>query len=277
MNPHDIEPRFQGDLPDVRRMGVMLYDPIWAERDHGASCLEMMHVLRGAMTLVLGPKTYRARTGDTLFVPTGATHRDDFDVEAGLEVFFFGLRWEREEDYFALVDNDDSLGMPAHRKAEVAAEFHHLRAGLAGEEPADKLVARARVHTVLLLILREALRRHEGDATPRDYGAARRRELMRQARAWMEAHYSRPVTLEEIASDLHVSAYYLSHVFSQESDFTLFSYLTGLRMKRAADLLLGGELNVSEVARAVGFEDPNYFSKVFKKHYGRPPSQFAGG
>jgi two-component system response regulator YesN len=72
-----------------------------------------------------------------------------------------------------------------------------------------------------------------------------------------------------------VSPYHLSHVFSRESDFTLWGYLMQVRMTEAKKLLRTGRLNVSEVGRAVGYEDPNYFSKAFRKHVGQSPTGYA--
>ncbi len=46
------------------------------------------------------------------------------------------------------------------------------------------------------------------------------------------------------------------------------------RLKKATELLINDELNVKEIAFFCGFEDPNYFSKVFKKRYGRSPLEF---
>ena len=71
-----------------------------------------------------------------------------------------------------------------------------------------------------------------------------------------------------MASALHVSGYHLSHVFSRESNFSLFAYLTAVRMEKAKALLAEGELTVSQVAHAVGYATPNYFSKVFRKQCG---------
>ncbi|MBR0048475.1 MAG: helix-turn-helix domain-containing protein [Prevotella sp.] len=51
-------------------------------------------------------------------------------------------------------------------------------------------------------------------------------------------------------------------------------YVMAERMRRAADLLLDGRLNVSEVAWKVGFQDQSYFNKCFKAHYGVPPSKY---
>lgn len=276
MSQSDIESRFAAGLPDIRNMGLMIFDPIWAERDHDACGCEIMYVLRGAIELHMGGRRFRAGPGDILLVPAGATHRDCFDVEEGIELFFCSFTWAPAKEYFAIVTNDIVLGVPDLRKGEIAAEFHHLRADLTGDARADRLVARGRIHTILLLLLREALAGEARPDAPEDlaYGPRRRKDLMRRACEWMDRNYARGVTLDEIASALRVSAYYLSHVFSQESDFSLFSHLTRLRMNKAGELLLAERLNVSEVARSVGYEDPNYFSKVFKKRFGCSPSRF---
>ena len=97
-------------------------------------------------------------------------------------------------------------------------------------------------------------------------------QLMAKAKAYVDKNYGKQISLDEVASDLKVSTFYLSHIFSTESDFSLFSYLTNLRMQKARKLLIKGELNVSEVAYAVGYNDGNYFSKIFKKHFGYPPT-----
>ena len=52
------------------------------------------------------------------------------------------------------------------------------------------------------------------------------------------------------------------------------SYLQNERLKRAAELLIEGDLNVTEVSYKVGFQSPTYFYKCFKEKYGVPPSKF---
>ena len=55
------------------------------------------------------------------------------------------------------------------------------------------------------------------------------------------------------------------------------SYLQNERLKRAAELLIEGDLNVTEVSYKVGFQSPTYFYKCFKEKYGIPPSKFGKG
>lgn len=75
---------------------------------------------------------------------------------------------------------------------------------------------------------------------------------------------------------LQVSPFYLSRVFSQESDFSLFEYLTEVRINEAKKLLSDGRLLVSEVAQRTGYDNGNYFSKVFRRKVGCSPSKYRG-
>lgn len=255
-------------LPQVVSMGTMIFDPVWAEQVHVSGFCELLHVIRGTVELELGERRYRARPGDLLLVPQGQKHRDAFDLGEGLEVFMVTFTWEAAESYFALVTNDRLLALPERRKAEIVRDLERLRHDSRGDSEADRLLARARVATVLLALLREA----EGPAVPQGEAHRRQRALMLEARQYLAEHYTHPISLEEIAQALGISSFYLSHIFSQESEFSLFAYLTALRMEKAWDLLQTGKLNVSEVAAAVGYESANYFSKVFRKHFGCSPS-----
>lgn len=270
----DISKHFEGPLPEIAAMGLMAFDPMWAQETHVNRTGEILHVVSGSVRLVMPDGHVEAGPGDTLLVPSGTPHRDEFDLEEGLEVFYCGFRWPPEERYFRHVKPAAVQRLSLSCKKQLAALFDRLRADLAGPMPVDQLVARSRILTALLLILREVSSPPEETESGGAYGRKRRHELMTQARHYMQQHYCECVSLDEIAAQLHVSGYYLSHVFSAESGFSLFSYLTDIRMEKAGSLLLDGRLNVSQVAPAVGYQSPNYFSKVFRKHYGCSPREF---
>jgi len=148
-----------------------------------------------------------------------------------------------------------------------------MRSDISGSIEGDRAVTCARLMTVLALLLRSADERKTGKAAWNQDSArqARRRLLMARARQYLEQHFAEPMTLDHIAKKLGISAYYLSHVFSEESNFALFSYFTNLRMEKARALLMEGNRNVAEVAYAVGYDDSSYFSRVFHRHFGFLP------
>ena len=276
-NPHSIETAFPGlaQLPHVNSMGSMIFDPIWSQKRHASreSC-ELLHIINGTVQIELPRGRLTGRPGDTLLVPSNTLHRDNFDTVAGLKVFMVQFVWAAESDYFTMV-KPLALPIASTRVAEdMARLFDRLRAGLDFGTEADHLLVCSQVHSILLMILREALRnvpKHGGGREKNAYGARHRRLLMLRARQYLDEHFAEPISLDQLARMLNVSPFYLSHVFSRESDFSLFTYLTNLRMRRARALLQAGTVNVTEAAHAVGYDDEGYFSKVFRKYFGVPP------
>ena len=77
-----------------------------------------------------------------------------------------------------------------------------------------------------------------------------------------------------ISKFLWGSAGYLSTLFHKETGKTVTEYVTDVRMDTAANLLRHTQLQVQTVAQHCGIGDVNYFSKVFKRHFGLTPRQF---
>jgi AraC-like DNA-binding protein len=267
--PDDLETILAAGLPEIRVFGRMVFDPVWAERAHPAAAHEILHVVRGRMDLVIGQRRWSVGPGDTAVVPAGTPHRDEFDTGEGLDILYCAFTWSAAETFFRRVSNDLLAGMSADRRAQLAAMFDPLRADTFGDGPADRALLRARLLAVLMFLFREAA----GGAAEAPTSASQ--HLMLRARRYVREHYAECIALDDIADALGVSAYHLSHVFSRESDFSLFAYLMQVRMDKAKELLRDGRWNVSEVSRAVGYQDPNYFSKVFRRHVGRSPKQYA--
>lgn len=89
-----------------------------------------------------------------------------------------------------------------------------------------------------------------------------------------EHYQQRDISVKQIAAELYITPTYLSSLFKRKTGKTIGEYLTKVRMEQAAQLLLDLRLKTYEVALAVGYEDPNYFAKIFKKEYGVTPSEY---
>lgn len=81
-------------------------------------------------------------------------------------------------------------------------------------------------------------------------------------------------SLPSMARYCSLSEDYFSHLFKKQMGCSPVKYLTDLRIEKAKELLMAGNISVSEVSSLVGFEDPLYFSRVFKKKTGVPPRRF---
>ena len=104
------------------------------------------------------------------------------------------------------------------------------------------------------------------------------RSLLKQAVAYIDGHFTEEaLSLNQVAREVNISANYLSAIFSQEIGATFTEYVTGKRMERARELLRTTDKRSGEVAVAVGYKDPHYFSFLFKKTQGCTPRDYRGG
>lgn len=94
------------------------------------------------------------------------------------------------------------------------------------------------------------------------------------AKDYIDRNYSGDISLAAIAEKAHVNASYLSAVFKESTGMNYSSYLTSVRIEKAKDLLKNVDMNISEVARAVGYDNQRYFSRIFEEETGIKPSQY---
>ncbi len=95
------------------------------------------------------------------------------------------------------------------------------------------------------------------------------------ARRFIEKNHANPITRLDIADHLDITPEHLNFLFRKYTDTTPIDYLTQIRIQAARELLKSANVNISEVAYRTGFDDPLYFSRVFKKLNGIPPRQYA--
>lgn len=99
--------------------------------------------------------------------------------------------------------------------------------------------------------------------------------MMRQVKQYIGAHYGDPnLSLQEVAGQINLSPNHFSMIFGQEAGATFKSYLTEIRIAKARELLRATPLRPSEIAVQVGYNDPHYFSHVFRKQTGLTPTEF---
>lgn len=106
---------------------------------------------------------------------------------------------------------------------------------------------------------------------PDDEGGA----LIRQVVRYLSTQYAEPVSIERMAKTLGFNRAYVSRVFKRHTGMTPVAFLLRLRIDKARQLLRERkELTVEQIAASVGFQDPLYFSKQFRRTYGLPPTAY---
>lgn len=95
-----------------------------------------------------------------------------------------------------------------------------------------------------------------------------------QIHRYIERSYHENITLTALAEQYHMDASYLSRIFSQKYGETIIAFLTRIRMEKAAELMKDQDKKLETISFLVGYDDYNYFSRVFRKKMGCSPREY---
>ncbi|WP_223592465.1 AraC family transcriptional regulator [Neobacillus bataviensis] len=98
--------------------------------------------------------------------------------------------------------------------------------------------------------------------------------LIQQAIDYIKENHQRNITLNEVAHYCCLSRYHFSHLFKKEVGLSLIDYLNRLRIDKSLSYLEMTDLPISEIAARTGFQDANYFSRMFKKYMQFSPTDY---
>jgi two-component system response regulator YesN len=107
-----------------------------------------------------------------------------------------------------------------------------------------------------------------------DVSLGSRRSDIEQAIFYMKENYNKPLRLQDVAATVNLSDSYFSYLFSRNTGKTFIHYLQELRVHKAKELLREGSLPWFVIGERVGFENPKYFSKIFKRYTELTPARF---
>lgn len=99
-------------------------------------------------------------------------------------------------------------------------------------------------------------------------------EPVKESIVLIEQKYNENLSLDEICEEIAVSKNYFCYLFKRETGRSVWNYLTEIRLEHAKQLLEDTDLRSYEVAFQVGYDNPSYFSKLFKKYENMTPNEY---
>ena len=97
---------------------------------------------------------------------------------------------------------------------------------------------------------------------------------IKQIKKYIAMHYREKITLEAVADAVHLTPQYCCTLFSKCVGQTLFDFINAKRIEEAQGLIITTVMPLAEIAALCGFDEYNYFSRIFKKETGIPPRQY---
>lgn len=153
---------------------------------------------------------------------------------------------------------------------QLSAEIRKIISEYTNQKLGCELAIKAHIYHLLVFLLRDYQQKPLQPAAQE-----RQQQTMYQLRTtlqYIEEHYNETIRLSELASLANVSSQHFCRIFKQMTGKRPMDYINLLRINKAVTLLSENRLNISEIAMAVGFDDSNYFSRIFKKYRKKSPS-----
>ena len=238
----------------------------YVERPHGTSQHILIACLSGSGSCVLRDQESKLEPGDLLFLPPRERHVYSANPRSPWTIFWMHFRGLRAEDYLDLLGVSPSRPVASVDDPAVLFEafedtFRHATHGFSEAAMAGISTSFAR-----LLGLARVHQRSPGSRSRRS------ENRLLKVLAMMREDLAHPWTLEELALQSHISVPHFTELCRRQTGMPPLGLLIRLRLQRAMDLLQQGNHNVAEAALAVGYDDPFYFSRLFRKHMGMAPS-----
>ncbi|MFF2483499.1 AraC family transcriptional regulator [Paenibacillus sp. NPDC058071] len=250
-------------IMDVRRITLGAGESI---RSYCVPSSLFLMSIRGNAAVHLAGEVHRVQRFTVLHAGKGAV----LDIVAGSE----GL------DYYSVYYKANlNSPLPSELSAQRAQSFdipysitpdnpvalHQIMSEMIKEWKWQPL-ARLRVRTLLYQFVHELLRQMSVHGI-----RSAKRDLAAQVADIIHEHYASNITLESLSESLNYSVPHLSSYFKIRTGLSPIDYLIKVRIDKAAALLLETDATLKEIAIGVGYQDPSYMGRLFKKHKGVSP------
>ncbi|MCP1102240.1 AraC-like DNA-binding protein/uncharacterized cupin superfamily protein [Aequitasia blattaphilus] len=268
---NDLNPTFLYVCNLVRTENEVCY--------HSHEHIEISIIAKGKGTFHVDGKDYPVKAGDLLIFNPGTYHKSVMTNKEELMteyyIAFTDINFrDCEPNTVPFPDHDFIYSLSGEIKEHVLDLCNSMNKESQSNKPGRYFMLKAYLIEFLVTLLRgQQFIKHAQEGYI--FASPNKKYVVDQMIRYFTEHYPEKISLECIAQNMYLSPFYLSKIFKSETGDTPISYLIGLRMEKARNIMKENPaLSIQTIAQSVGYEDAYHFSKLFKKHFGIPPSTY---
>ncbi|WP_042199462.1 AraC family transcriptional regulator [Paenibacillus camerounensis] len=229
---------------------------------------QWIQCVEGEGELITGGRTFRVKEGTAMLLLKGTPH-EYYAVSPSWRVNWIVFDGHQVESFLKRTAGITAPGVYYISKPEVfTARIQSIMEIQQSEYALRSLEWSAQIYTLLIEVVQYA------SVHPHNSPSSLNLKL-KPLFDYIGQNAHKPLTLEELAGVAGITPQHLCTVFKKTTNIRIVQYIHSVRIKNSKELLLRSpNMPVKEVALLSGFEDPNYFCTVFKKHEQLSPNQF---
>lgn len=242
----------------------------YRERPNGSASSIVIYCFQGAGWVSReGVGEYRLRAGDLTIIPAGEPHAYGANEEEPWSIYWFHFLGELSASYLQSLDfGNGPLQLTTSDSEKFISHFRQMFDGLTNKSYSVPHLIHVSMTAGYLFSLLGLI--------PGRTRAESKLHAIDIALRIMTERLGETLTLARLSRDARVSKQHLNHLFKITTGFAPIDYFNRMKMNRACQLLDLSDLSVKEVCHELGFKDPYYFSRLFKKIVGQSPSGYRG-
>ncbi|MDR6882031.1 AraC family transcriptional regulator [Bacillus sp. 3255] len=238
----------------------------WQDENPACPFNRLYFIREGEGYVKIGGKTYYPKPGELYLLPAGSDQ-----AYGTISDHTFGKYWCHftakigDLDLFQLMQTNPCIQV--QDPAALEAAFEQLIAF----RQSDSLTSEFRAYSVLLTFIADFIEQNK--FVKLNLTSTPTYEKMNKVLHYMEQHLAENVSVDDLSRIAHYHPNYFINAFKQFTGYSPIQYMNHLRSEKAKDLLMTTELNVSQIADALGME-LSYFSRMFREQTGFKPTAF---
>ena len=252
-------------------------------KPHLHTFFEFAYVVKGRAEHTINDRTFILSEGDYFLINRNDTHAYRAIGDEGMTIinYLFQPRFiDRTLSHagsFREILNDYLLRFGYRKFSDrVTLQSYHDQDGFVGtlmmkmlseyreKRPGHEEILRNCLISILVCLVRNDTGDTEGD----------RVHVTKFIKEYVADHYMEPVSLSDLSRELNFSLTHVSLTFKNDTRTSFRDYLIRVRMEKACHLLRHTEKTVAEIAELVGYSDPAFFYKAFRKSLGQTPAEY---
>lgn len=252
---------FNNSIPTIDYFKHRISTPDWLIEYKRTNYIDLTYITGGKAVYTINRQKIFAEEGDLLCIPKGSERSAVSTDPTKFECFAVNF------SLATLAGEDVVLPLPLHSHVgihnDLIAHYRKLNEDFLARVSGYVMRVRARLMLILQRFMEMLV--YEVDTHQFD-------PRVKQVIRFITENYAENLTISAVAAAVSLNPVYFGTIFKRETRVTFRDYLNTIRINQAEDMLRIGKWNVTEVASHCGFADVFYFSRLFKKHKGIPPS-----
>lgn len=223
----------------------------------------LFFVTRGIALYHFDDSTVRVNQGEGMFIRQNIARWAEPAGKEPISMYYIHFREVADADLHAFDGERYRLLQPLNFDY-LKQRFSMLVECWIGRMPSYDLISRGMAMELLGVVQMDLIGSAHSPA---------RRNLASRVQQYIVQHYKKPIRMEEIAAEVERSPAYVSTVFKEVTGRTPVEYMHQVRITAARELLLTSNKTIGEISELLGYCDPTYFTTIYKKFVGHPPSK----